>query len=251
MRHIRLTLAYDGTAYAGWQFQPNVISVQGRIEEAILATTGEAVRIVGAGRTDAGVHATGQVAAYRTATTIPVGRIARVLNARLPCDIAVLAAAEARERFNPRRDAAARCYKYVICESKIANPFRDRFVWRVGEGLDVAAMADAARLLIGRHDFAAFGAPMYSGGPTERTISALRVGRRGRIVHVTIWGDAFLKGMVRTIVEALAEVGWGRRRREEIEEWIGAARRGLVRFKAPACGLYLAGVRYGARPLYR
>ena len=251
MRNIRLTVAYSGAEYAGCQRQRDEDTIQSRLEEAVLRATGESVNVVGAGRTDAGVHATGQVVSYRSETTIPIGRIPHALNGALPPDIAVVEAMEAPEAFHPRYDAIARCYKYAIEESPRRNAFRERYVWRVEHPLNVAKMREAAEPLIGQRDFGSFGAPMHDEGSTVRTVFDLRIGRRERIVHVTIWADAFLRGMVRTVVGVLADAGWGRLHREDVEQWVEVVCRGAARPKAPAGGLYLACVRYGPESMSR
>ena len=178
MRVIKLTLAYDGTAYVGWQRQPNGRSVQALVEDALAPIEGGPVTVAGAGRTDAGVHALGQVASVELAATLEPATLARALNATLPADVRVLEAAEAPPGFHARFSAAGKTYRYQIRQARVVSPFEHRYVWHHPRALDVAAMARAADALVGRHDFAAFQAAGSDVATTVRTVTAARVEAR-------------------------------------------------------------------------
>lgn len=241
-RRIALVLEYDGRPYGGSQVQKHTASIQGELEAALERLTGERLRIAFAGRTDAGVHASGQVAAFTTASSLPVETFVRGLNAWLPQEIAVRRAIEAPPDFDPRRHAASRTYRYTIYNAPIRSPlWRDR-AWHVVEPLDDAAMQRAASSLLGRHDFAAFS--RREGVSTVRCVRRCDVERRGPLVTVEMEANAFLRHQVRRTVGALVQVGTGR--------LSPAAFRGLLRGRqpcaagpvAPARGLCLLRVDY-------
>ncbi|MBI5141608.1 MAG: tRNA pseudouridine(38-40) synthase TruA, partial [Nitrospirae bacterium] len=177
MRKIRLTLQYDGTAYAGWQFQPDAPSIQGAIEAAIAKVTGEQVRVTGAGRTDAGVHALGQVAAFRSSSRLKDDVMLRALNASLPHDIRIVDAVTADDSFHPRKDAVGKKYVYLIQNRRIPSVFLGRWTWFVPLPLDLDAMREGLLYLVGRHDFSSF---RTSGGDAVspvRTINSINISR--------------------------------------------------------------------------
>jgi len=205
----RLTVAYDGTAYAGWQVQPDATTVQGVLERAAEQLNGERSRILGAGRTDAGVHARAQVARFRTARNIAADRVPHALNAFLPEDVVVVAADLVSENFHPIGDARAKHYRYTFRVAAHADPFSARYVLRVKGPVDVAAMRRAARHLVGRHDFAAF---EKSGSPREdsvRTLSRLDVEANDEYIHVDLVANGFLYGMARNLAGTLLRAGRG------------------------------------------
>lgn len=251
MRTVRLVLWYVGTRYAGWQRQPGRPSVQGELEGALAHITGERVRVVGAGRTDAGVHALAQVAHFRTTSSLSAERFVTAFNHYLPPDIAVRSAQDAPEAFHARRDARWRAYRYVIWNRPGRNPFLvDRaLAWE--RPLEVARMQRAGDLLVGRHDFAAFCATGSNPRTTWCTVHRFRVRRRGPFVVVEVVSDRFLRHMVRMLVGTLLEVGAGKRSPEEVGEVLASRdsqRAGPV--VAPG-GLYLVRVGYtewGAGP---
>lgn len=244
MRNVKLLVAYVGTRYAGWQRQPRKPSVQEELERAVVAVTGQASRVVGAGRTDAGVHALAQVAHFRTPSRIPTERLAAALNHFLPQDVAVRCAQDVRDTFHARRDARWRAYRYLIWNRPGPNPFVvDRaLVW--DNPLDVGSMQEAAGALVGRHDFAAFCATGSQPRTTVCTVYRFRVSPRGPFVVVDVVADRFLRHMVRMLVGTLLEVGSGRRTPHEVVEVLASRssqRAGPV--VAPG-GLYLVGVGY-------
>ena len=248
MRTLRLTLAYDGTDYAGWQVQPDQPTVQEVIERALEKITGGPVRILASGRTDAGVHALGQVASFRTDTRLATEVLGRALNGELPHDVAVLDVAEAPEGFHPIRDAIAKRYRYTIHDGPVRDVFSRRYCWQYRRRLDVDSMHRAAGRLLGTHDFAAFetsGAPRQS---TVRTVFDISVGRgRGGNAHaitLEVEADGFLYNMVRTIVGTLVEVGRGARPEAWVSEVLASADRRQAGLTAPPQGLFLVFVTY-------
>lgn len=245
MPRYRLTVEYDGTPFVGWQRQANGRSVQEALEDAAARLTGTAVRVHGAGRTDAGVHATGQVAhldlprAYRDDT------VRDALNAHLrPEPVAVVAAARVPESFDARHSATARHYAYRILNRR-APPALDRLVWQVAAGLDEAAMADGAARLLGRHDFTTFRARQCQARSPERTLDRLDVRRAGDIVTVYASARSFLHNQVRSMVGTLVEVGLGRWTADDVAAALLARDRTRCGPVAPATGLVLTRVDYG------
>lgn len=248
MRTLRLTVAYDGSAYAGWQWQPQQKTVQGAIEDALARVTGESTRVVASGRTDTGVHALGQVVAFQTDTRLSNEVLARALNAELPDDVAVLDIKPARDGFDPIREAVRKRYRYVIHDGTGRDVFRRRYCWHIKWRLDVEAMQRAALALLGKHDFRSFETDWPSRVSSVRTVYVLDV-RRGTddeadLVMFEVEADGFLYNMVRNIVGTLVEVGRG----NEPESWPGevlaAGDRREAGPKAPAHGLFLVRVVY-------
>lgn len=242
---IRLTLEYDGTNYSGWQVQSGQDSIQGRIETALGRIFATPVRVRGAGRTDAGVHARGQVAAVRLPRPFASDQMRRALNAMLPPDIVVLEAAEAADDFDPRRDARLRVYEYRILNQPMPSALERRFAWVIREPLDVGAMTRAAQEFEGEHDFAAFRSAGSDEKTTVRHVIASQWRREGDPMLVyRVEANAFLRHMVRTMVAAMVEAGHGRISSGAIDALIRSRDRALAPPPAPACGLYLVEVRY-------
>ena len=234
-------MAYDGTAYAGFQIQPNAPTVQGEIERVLAVMCGEPVRITGAGRTDAGVHASGQVMDLRTTSGLGPGELERGVNALLPEDIAISELGPAEDSFHARFSATGRTYEYRIRNAAVRDPlWTRREHWHPGD-LDVAAMRAAAALLVGRHDCAAFAAGEWG----ERTVKRAEWIPEGNVLRFEIESDAFLRGMVRGIVGTLLWVGRGKMTVERFGEVLAAGDRTLAGPSAPAKGLCLVAVRYG------
>jgi len=244
MRHVRLDVQYDGTNYAGFQVQPDQPTVQGTLEEALRRLLGEAVRIVGASRTDAGVHALGQVVSFTTENVIPAERIVPALNALLPPDVAVTAAAEVPAEFHPRYGAQRKEYRYRVLNRVLPSPFIGRYAWHVPLALDVDAMAEAAEVLVGEHDFAAFCAAGGSAQTTVRTLYEVSVSRDDEVIEIGVAGNGFLYMMVRNIVGTLVEVGLGRMPAERVAAILASRDRSQAGPTAPAQGLTLVGVGY-------
>jgi len=242
VRRIAVLLEYDGTAYRGSQYQENGPSIQAELESAVSKLTGETARAAFAGRTDAGVHALGQVAAFDTASRLRPDEFVSGLNHFLPRDVVVRGAVEADARFDPRRHARGRAYRYRI-DNRPVRPALDRDrAWHVPAPLDVAAMARAARRLEGTHDFAAFAAPFR--GRTRRTLRRCQVTARcGRVV-LEMEAPAFLPHQVRRTVGPLVEVGLARLTDDRLAAWLEEARPSSAGPAAPPCGLYLVRIAY-------
>ena len=269
MRNIKLIIQYDGTNYNGWQIQKsgvrgqgsmvkgrnNVITIQGVIQEAIKKITGEDVKVIGAGRTDAGVHAIEQVASFKTLSKLSADVIKKALNANLPDAIRIMDVSDVELDFHPRFDAKSKSYFYVIYNSPITSPFLYRYAWRVQQTLDVDAMKNAMDFLKGRQDFSAFRASGCSSKNPIRMIFYLSIelsdfihfmgiGLSGRFIKIRIEADAFLRHMVRNIVGTLVEVGKGKINAVNVKEIILSKDRNLAGPTAPARGLFLEKINY-------
>ena len=248
LRRIALLLEYDGSRYAGSQLQMNALTVQSVLEKAIRETIGASARVEFAGRTDAGVHALGQVASFLTVSRHSTDVFERALNARLPDDVAVRCAAEVDITFDIRRQARRRHYRYLVDNSRVRPALNRQWAWHVPAPIDVKPMACAAQALVGRHDFAAFASrPEDPEASTVRELYAFDVSRSGDEVRLDIVANAFLPHQVRRMTGALVEVGKGKLRAEEYGRLLAAepASAGPV---APAHGLYLVRVEYDAEP---
>ncbi len=244
MRHIRLVVEYDGTGLSGWQRQDNAPTVQQHLEEALAQLLTHEVSVVGASRTDAGVHARGQVASFRTERPIPLHGIRRGLNSILPPAIAVRDAAEVAEDFHPRFSATGKHYRYTILARPDRSPrWRDR-AWHHPEALSLPKMIEASRALLGEHDFAAFRAAGCTAKTTLRRVDAIGVTRSEELLWVDVRGNAFLRNMVRILVGTLAEVGAGHRPVGQVAEILASKDRTKAGITAPAHGLELVEVRY-------
>jgi tRNA pseudouridine38-40 synthase len=250
VRNIRLVVEYDGTNLHGWQRQDNAPTVQQHLEEALAQLLTHDVSLVGASRTDAGVHARGQIAAFRTERDIPLHGIRRGLNSLLPPSIAVRDAAEVADDFHPRFSATGKHYRYTILARPERSPRWHLRAWHHPEPLAVHAMHDAARALLGEHDFSAFRAAGCTAKTTLRRVDSIALTRlHPHLLEVDIRGNAFLRQMVRIIVGTLTEVGSGRRPVSQVAEILASRDRTRAGITAPAHGLELVEVRYdGRRP---
>lgn len=250
-RVLRLLVAYDGSRYCGWQRQENGPTIQAALEDALLPFSDRKVddRVVppvvfGAGRTDAGVHALGQVASVEIGTSHPVEVIRRAVNVQLDRDIRVIDVSDAPEGFNARFDATGKTYRYRIATSEVVSPFAHRYVWHHPQPLDVAAMQAAAPALLGTHDFSAF---MSSGSDVidpVRTLDRAELLVSGDELVFEVHADGFLRHMVRAIVGTLADVGTGRRAPASLGDLVDSRDRGSAGDTAPAQGLVLVSVDY-------
>jgi tRNA pseudouridine38-40 synthase len=245
VRHIRLVVEYDGSQLHGWQRQHNAPTVQQHLEEALGKLLTHETQVAGASRTDAGVHARGQVASFRTEREIPLHGIRRGLNSLLPDAIAVRDAREVPEEFHPRFSATGKHYQYTLLTRAERSPrFRDR-AWHHPEPLNVHAMEEAARALVGEHDFCAFRAAGCTAKTTIRRVDSIALTRTlPHVLEVDIRGNAFLRQMVRIIVGTLTEVGTGKRRAAQVAEILASRDRTQAGITAPAHGLELLEVRY-------
>ena len=247
MRRIRITVAYDGTEYHGWQVQPGLPTIQGTLENAIGEIEGSPVDVHGSGRTDAGVHALAQVAAFSIENPIPVANLRKAMNRLLPRDIRVNSVDETAPDFHPRFQAKAKTYEYRIYREEVCPPFERRYVQHHPFPLDELAMIQAATLLEGRHDFTAFAASDERdefGGSKVREVFCSNVLREGGLLIYRVRGSGFLKHMVRNAVGVLLEVG---KRNLSDEDVIARLQPGCgipAGPAAPARGLFLIGVEY-------
>ena len=247
LRTFKLTIAYDGTNYAGWQRQLGVDTIQARLEAAVAEIEGNHVTVHGAGRTDSGVHALGQVASFQIDHGITTSALRRALNAKLPEDIRVREVETVSGLFHARFNARCKSYRYRINRATIPNPMENRFAWHIGDALDLAVMRRAAVALIGRHDFKSFqtATSVAELKTTVRTVFAIEIHLKPeQIVTIDVVGDGFLRYMVRTIVGTLVEVGLGRREATEMPDVLLAKSRDLAGPTAPALGLCLVSVVY-------
>jgi len=244
-RTVRLTLAYDGTDLHGWQVQPGLETVQGLVMAAAGRVLGEPVKVTGASRTDAGVHALRQVASLSTSSDVAPSALRRALNALLPPSVRVLDAREAPAGFNARRWARGKRYVYLIDRGPQADPFLRRYAWHVPFALDVAAMATGLAALRGKHDFSAFCAAAGRDRTPTCTIGSVRVVARRERLAIGLSADSFLHHMVRNIVGSLVEVGRGARPPGWIAEIADGRDRKRAGPTAPAQGLVLVRVLYG------
>lgn len=244
MAIVKLTLQYDGTDYVGWQRQPTGTSIQALIEQALEPIEGRAVTVIGAGRTDAGVHALGQAASVSLTTSLGDETLQRALNAVLPPDVRVIGAARVPDTFHARYSAREKTYEYRIVNASFVSAFEYRYAWHVPQPLDVPAMQAAARALLGWHDFKAFQGAGSDVKTTERHLSALDLTFDPPRLAIVATADGFLRHMVRTIVGTLVEVGSGRAAPEWVEEVLASRDRSRAGPTAPARGLFLVSVGY-------
>jgi tRNA pseudouridine38-40 synthase len=250
MPTFKLTLEYDGRAFAGWQNQlERERTVQGELLRALREMTAGPVRLLGAGRTDAGVHAEGQVASVALETRLDGETLRRALNAKLPSDVAVLAAEPRHDGFDARRDAIAKRYRYEIWNGEQPSPLRAARAWQVREPLDLSRLGAGADQLLGTHDFSSF---RGAGSAVKTNVRTLRridmAGAGGGEVRLGFEGDGFLRHMVRNLVGTLVEVGLARRAPEWIADVLAQRDRAAAGRTAPACGLVLEWVRYPDDP---
>lgn len=243
MRSLKLTIAYDGTDFVGWQVQPTGRSVQAELEKAWQTITGESLRITACGRTDSGVHALGQVCSLSTGTRLDLPTIQRAINAVLPADVCLLEVVEAGADFHAIRDCVEKTYRYQIQAGRLLDVFSRRYAWHVPVSLDLAAMQTAAVHLVGRHDFAAFQATGSERYSTVRTISQAVVSEvptdRFQRIEILLTADGFLYNMVRCIAGSLVLVGQQKRPPEWLAEVIRCKDRALAGPTAPPHGLTL------------
>ena len=244
MRNLRLDICYDGTRYRGWQrLSGESNTIQGKIETALSRILGETIEISGSGRTDAGVHARGQVANFHCESNMPAGEILSQLRKYLPEDIGIIGCKDCSERFHARLNAKEKTYRYRIWNSQMPCVFDRRYVTAMPENLDVDAMQAAARHFLGEHDFAAFcGNPRFKKS-TVRYIRSLEVERVSEEIRITVTGNGFLHNMVRIMVGTLVEVGWGERQADSVPELFGG-KRAEAGFLVPPQGLCLMEVYY-------
>ena len=258
MRSVKLTLAYEGTSYVGWQRQAEGTSIQGLLEDILSTIDGAPVAVAGAGRTDAGVHALAQVASCMLASALDADTVRRALNAQLPADVRVLAVEDVGSDFHARFSATGKRYRYVVANGPVVSPFAARYAWHITGPLDMAAMQEAATQLTGTHDFSAFQSTGTDVAHAVRTVTMAvledvtdrpptpltsQATPGGRLLAFEVTGTGFLRHMVRALAGTLIEVGLGRRS-PDLGPLLASANRALAGPTAPAHGLWLVEVNY-------
>lgn len=245
MRNIKITIEYDGSRYLGWQRQKSTErTIQGKLERVLSLMTGEDIEVIGSGRTDAGVHAYGQVANFKTTCTMDLDEILEYLNHYLPQDIVVKEAVEVHARFHARYHAKSRKYLYRIWNSRIPSAFERKYSYHVPSPLDLDEMRRGAEKLLGTHDFIAFSSLKKRKKSTIRRIDRLDINKQGDLVTIEIIGNAFLRHMVRIIVGTLLEIGLGSETAEYIDHIFKVGMRKEAGMTVPPQGLFLAEVYY-------
>jgi tRNA pseudouridine38-40 synthase len=244
MANIKLVVEYDGTGYCGFQRQSARPSIQGELEAALGRLLGEEIKITAAGRTDAGVHALGQVVNFRTARPLPAPRLPPAVNRLLPRQIVVRRATAVSDDFHARRMATSRRYQYTVLNREEPSALLGRFAYQTAARLDVAAMREGARCLVGERDFAAFQAAGSSTRSTVRRLTALRIARLGDLVIIVLEADSFLYQMARIMVAALLAVGRGKMEPAQVERILRSRDRGRIGPPSPPHGLCLVRVTY-------
>jgi tRNA pseudouridine38-40 synthase len=245
MRNIRMLLEYDGTLFSGWQVQPGERTVQAVLESAVSQMLGQSLRLTGASRTDAGVHALGQVANFHTTASYSPEVFQRALNAILPRDVGVKSAEEAEDEFHARYSAKSKMYRYIIYNRKQRPVFDRSYCWHLPLNLDLEAMKKAAQLFIGTHDFSSFRSSSCAAKSPVREIYEINVYLPDEsIIHIDMSASGFLKQMARTIAGTLVSIGQGKLTPEQVPEIIEARDRSLAGPTAPAKGLFLVKVEY-------
>ena len=244
MKRIKLTVAYDGTDFHGWQIQPGVRTVEGELNKALSELTKEEIAVIGASRTDAGVHANGNVAVFDTESTIPPDRFMQALNTYLPQDVKIVSSCEVAGDFHPRKCDCVKTYEYRIHNSQIPDPLRVRYTWDYPRPLDEKRMREAAQYLVGIHDFAGYASVHTQAETTVRTVYSIEVQRDGEEISVLVKGSGFLYNMVRIIAGTLTEVGCGNHEPEWVKLALDECDRTLGGPTAPPQGLTLKEIKY-------
>ncbi len=244
MRNIKLQIEYDGANYSGWQTQKNDKTVQETISHAIAQALQEKITIYGAGRTDAGVHALGQVAHFKTGSSIPAERLVHAINYYLPHDIVVKSAVDVSESFHAQYCTKSKVYQYTVLNDWTRSAINRNFCYVYGYALDMEKMADAAKMLIGAHDFTSFTTKAIEEKNRVRTVLRLEIRKEGKYLYFTIEADGFLYNMVRTIVGTLLEVGRGKIAGDTIKDILNKKNRIFAGPTAPARGLCLMEIKY-------
>jgi tRNA pseudouridine38-40 synthase len=245
VRRIKLLLEYSGTHYHGWQVQPHTVTIQGTLEACLAKITNGPVRLHAAGRTDAGVHALGQVAHFDTTSTIALPALQRGLNSLLPEDIVIRQVSDVPADFHARYSARQKTYAYVVHNHPLRSAFRAPYAWHVPQPLDHAAMRTAAQALLGRHDFSALRASSCSARSPVRCLSCLGVKRRAERIFIVARADGFLQHMVRNIVGTLVGIGRGKMPPDAMAAILQSRQRQQAGPTAPPHGLFLVRVNYG------
>lgn len=244
MRNIKLIIEYEGTNYSGWQSQDSVVGIQGVIERAIEKVTGEKVKLIAAGRTDAKVHAKGQVANFYTESKIPAQRFKASLNIKLPDDIKIIESEEVDLDFHSRFSASKKRYRYIIYNDKTPRPLYRNFSYHVHRNLNIQEMRKTIKYFIGEKDFRSFMGRTAVVHTTVKEIYSIEILEKGEFIEIVVVGKSFLKNMIRIIVGTLVYVGIGRIKSKDVEKIIEGRKRSLAGVTAPAQGLFLEKVYY-------
>ncbi len=244
-RNIKLTLEYDGENYHGWQRQPRLTTIQGTIEKALAKIIAEKVNLIGSGRTDAGVHARGQVANFQTKSEIPPKNLQAALNGLLPEDIVIKHTVQVPDDFHARYDAKSKSYCYTILNAPFSSPFSRKYAYFFPHHLDIATMKKAAKFLVGRQDFSSFRGAGATGDNCLREMKMLRITKEKEVIHLNMEADGFLYNMVRIIAGTLVEAGRGKIAATEVKKILKVKDRRQAGPTLPARGLCLLKVKYG------
>ena len=246
MFNIQLTIAYDGTSYAGWQIQKNAKTIQGEIEKALKRILKEKIRLIGSGRTDSGVHARAQVANFKTKRNFPASKLQAALNTNLPEDISILKVKKAPLKFHSQYDAKSKIYRYAILNSRIDDPFLRRFYYKTPYKLNVSLMKKEAKILLGKHDFKSFQAKSAASHikNTVRTIKVLTIKKENTFIYIDIEANGFLHNMVRNVAGTLVEIGRGYFPEGSMKKILHSKDRQKAGPTAPGKGLILVKVKY-------
>ena len=245
MKRVKLTVAYDGTRYSGWQVQQNAVTIEGGLNKALSKLTGEEIAVIGASRTDAGVHAMGNVAVFDTESTIPGERFLYVLNQKMPEDIVIVASEEVPLTWHPRHQDTLKTYEYRILNAKLPDPTRRLYTNFVSFDLDIDLMRKGAAYLVGEHDFAGFCSVKTNAKTTVRTITDLQVLQKGDEIIIRVTGNGFLYNMVRIIAGVLIRVGRRYYPPEKVLALLEGRERTGAAVTAPPQGLCLMEIQYG------
>ena len=240
---IKLTLSYDGTDYCGWQVQPNGLSIQQVVEQAVFTLTGEKVKVTGSGRTDAGVHALGQVADFTTNSTIPPQKFAFALNTILPSSVKVISSEQVPDDFSAIKSAKRKTYQYNLYVSNVELPLKERYAQKIDQ-VDLAKMQSASKILLGEHDFKCMCAVGSSVKTTVREIYDISIEQNGVDIAVCVTGNGFLYNMVRIMVGTLLEIGYGKMTEQDLKEMLISGQRAKGGKTISAKGLTLKSVEY-------
>lgn len=244
MKRVKLIVAYDGTAYCGWQVQPNGPTIEGELNAALTILTGENIQVIGASRTDAGVHGLCNVAVFDTESPIPGEKFSYALNQRLPEDIRVRDSEEVAPDFHPRHQASRKTYAYRILNAEFPDPIKRLYTHFTYHKMDVSQMQKAAEYFVGEHDFKSFCSPAATVESTVRTIYKCQVSKEGELITIEVQGNGFLYNMVRIMAGTLMEVGCGRMLPEQIPDILKQKDRNAAGPTAPAKGLCLVKYEY-------
>ena len=245
LKNYKITIQYDGSRYKGWQVQKSTdMTIQGKIQDVLSAMTGQEIEVIGSGRTDAGVHALGQVANFHIPEHFIKEEVLEYLNHYLPADIAVLDITEVDERFHARYHAMSKTYMYRIHTSRIPNVFERKYTYTYTEPLDIRAMREAAGYMIGTHDFMAFCGNKKMKKSTVRTVTAIDILEKENEIQISYTGDGFLQNMIRIMTGTLIEIGNGTKKPSDVPRILESKVRENAGYTVPAEGLILKSVKY-------